>query len=64
MEQEHVPGTGNTLADLVAGAGIVVTPEGLARAKVKIDAARARLTPEVYDRMRAQIGLPPRSADA
>lgn len=37
---------GRTLADLVAAAGITVTDEGRARGRAKIDAAKARMTPE------------------
>ena len=40
--------------------GIPVTAEGKARARAQLDAARARLTPERLNEIRAQVGMPPR----
>jgi hypothetical protein len=48
-----------TIEELLAAAGIEVTDEGKARAKAKLDAGRAKLTPQVRDRAREQVGLPP-----
>jgi hypothetical protein len=44
--------------ELLAAVGIVVTDEGKARARAKLEAARARHTPEMRAALRAQIGLP------
>lgn len=56
--------TGRTLSDLVAAAGITVTDEGRARARAKLDAAKARMTPEKWEELRQQFGRPPRHTAA
>jgi hypothetical protein len=48
-------------AALLAEAGVEVTSEGRERYRRRLAAARARLTPETLDEMRAQVGLPPRN---
>lgn len=48
--------------DVLAAAGIVVTVEGKARARERRLAAEARWTPERWNALRAQLGLPPRTA--
>lgn len=64
MEQDASHDTGRTLADLVEAAGITVTDEGRARARRKLDAAAARMTPEKWAALRAQFGRPNPSATA
>lgn len=49
-----------SVAALLAEAGVTVTDEGMAKYRRRLAAARARLTPEVLDDMRAQVGLPRR----
>jgi hypothetical protein len=51
----HSVSTEQALAEV----GIAVTPEGKARARARLAAGRAKLTPEVRDRAREQVGLPP-----
>jgi hypothetical protein len=48
-------------AAVLAAAGVKVTEDGLARYRERLAKARARLTPEALDEMRAQVGLPPRN---
>jgi hypothetical protein len=62
MEQDASRDTGHTLADLVEAAGIVVTDEGRARARRKLDAAAARMTPDKWASLRAQFGRPSATA--
>lgn len=47
----------------MAAAGIVVTPEGKARARAKLEAADRRRTPERRAALRAMVGLPPEPQD-
>ncbi|MFI6266687.1 hypothetical protein [Micromonospora sp. NPDC051006] len=54
--------TGARSEEILAAAGIVVTPEGKARARRKLDDAERRWTPELDAELRAQIGLPARAA--
>jgi hypothetical protein len=49
-------------ATMLAAAGIVVTEEGKARARAKLAEADARWTPELRERARQELGLPPRAA--
>lgn len=56
------PDTGTRSEDALAAAGIVVTPEGKARARERLRAAEKRWTPELDAELRAQIGLPARAA--
>ncbi|MGC4808639.1 hypothetical protein [Micromonospora sp. DT233] len=56
------PETDTRSDDVLAAAGIVVTPEGKARARARLRAADQRWTPELRDELRAQIGLPARAA--
>jgi hypothetical protein len=56
-QSEHDAGQDLTAA--LAEVGINVTPEGKARAREKLDAARSRHTPELRDARRRQVGLPP-----
>jgi hypothetical protein len=56
------PDTGTSSEDALAAAGIVVTPEGKARARERLRAADQRWTPELEAELRAQIGLPARAA--
>jgi len=48
---------------MLAAAGIHVTEEGRARARAKLDAARARHTPELRAAWRAQCGFPPEPSE-
>jgi hypothetical protein len=41
---------------ILAAAGIVVTDEGKARARAKLDTAAQRMTPEAWARIRARYG--------
>lgn len=54
--------TRDNAAAMLAAAGITVTPEGKARARAKLQAARARWTPELDAKLREQLGLPARAA--
>ncbi|MEU8301331.1 hypothetical protein AB0C04_29090 [Micromonospora sp. NPDC048909] len=56
------PETGARSEEILAAAGIVVTAEGKARARRKLDDAERRWTPELDAELRAQIGLPARAA--
>jgi hypothetical protein len=49
-----------TTEEMLAAVGIHVTPEGKARARAKLDAARAKWTPEKREALRRQLGLTPR----
>lgn len=51
-----------SMADALARVGIVVTPEGKARAKKLLADAAAQRTPEALAQMRALVGLPPAAA--
>jgi hypothetical protein len=64
MDQRTSQAPGSTLTDLVAAGGIVVTDEGRARARAKLDAAAERMPPERFAQLRAELGLPPRPATA
>lgn len=48
-----------SMTDALARVGIVVTAEGKARARAKLDEAAAKRTPERLAAMRALVGLPP-----
>jgi hypothetical protein len=48
---------------MLAAVGITVTEEGKARARAKLAEADARRTPERQAALRAQVGLPPASAE-
>jgi hypothetical protein len=50
---------GEKVVELVAGF-IPVSAEGKARARKKLDAARARFDPEARARLKAELGLRPR----
>lgn len=54
---------GERVVELFAGF-IPVTAEGKARARVKLDEARARMTPEKWAELRAQFGVHPRDTSA
>ncbi|MEU7586805.1 hypothetical protein AB0A95_10945 [Micromonospora sp. NPDC049230] len=54
--------TGARSEDVLAAAGIVVTPEGKARARERLSEAKRRWTPELDAELRAQLGLPARAA--
>ncbi|WP_319459550.1 hypothetical protein [Micromonospora sp. RTP1Z1] len=56
------PDTGTDTAAMLAAAGIEVTDEGKARARRRLDDARARWTPELDAAAREQLGLPARAA--
>ncbi|MEU3452204.1 hypothetical protein ABZ671_00975 [Micromonospora sp. NPDC006766] len=56
------PDTETTGDDILAAAGIVVTPEGIERARERLRAARERWTPELDAALRTQLGLPARAA--
>jgi hypothetical protein len=43
-------------ARVLAGAGIVVTDEGKARARAKLEAAAERMTPEAWARLKERYG--------
>lgn len=60
MEPDKAPP--ESMADALARVGIVVTPEGKARAKKLLADAAAQRTPEALAQMRALVGLPPASA--
>lgn len=51
---------GEVIVEVVAG--IPVSAEGKARARVKLDAARARMTPEKWAALRARFGVKPRTS--
>jgi hypothetical protein len=55
-------GAGNsrqvTTEELMAAAGQVITPEGRARARRRLDEARATWPPERWEALRRQIGRP------
>lgn len=51
---------GERVVELFAGF-IPVTAEGKARARKKLDDARARMSPEKYAALREQLGMRPRS---
>jgi uncharacterized membrane protein len=46
-----------TTEEMLAAVGIVVTPEGKARARAKLDAARAAWPPERFEKLRRELGL-------
>ncbi len=52
-----------TTEELNAVLGYEITAEGRARARAKLDAARARWTPERWAALRTQLGLPPEGPD-
>ncbi|WP_431977589.1 hypothetical protein [Micromonospora haikouensis] len=54
--------TGARSEEVLAAAGIVVTPEGRARARERLRAAEKRWTPELAAELRDQIGLSARAA--
>ncbi|MFG2047857.1 hypothetical protein ACGFIW_10565 [Micromonospora sp. NPDC048935] len=56
------PHSGTDTMALLAAVGIVVTKDGLARARRRLEDARARWTPELDAAVREQLGLPARSA--
>ncbi|MFC4018398.1 hypothetical protein ACFOW4_10650 [Micromonospora sp. GCM10011542] len=56
------PDTGARGEDVLAAAGIVVSDEGKARARRRLDEAQARWTPDLDAAARAQLGLPARAA--
>jgi len=52
----------DTNRDQVPAPAKVGTPEGRRRARAKLDAARVAMTPEKWAALRAQVGLPAKSA--
>lgn len=54
---------GEQVVEMVAGF-IPVTAEGKARARVKLDDAQARMTPEKWAALREQLGIRPRTDPA
>jgi hypothetical protein len=59
---DQVPDTATDTTAMLAAAGIVVTDEGRARARRRLDDARARWTPVLEAEAREQLGLPARAA--
>lgn len=59
MEQDA---SQESVTELLAAAGIVVTDEGRARARRRLAEARARRDPEKFAALRRQYGLTPRSS--
>jgi hypothetical protein len=53
-----------TTEELLAAAGITVTEEGKARARRRLDEHAAAMTPERWNALRAQVGLPPKTSAA
>jgi hypothetical protein len=51
-----------SVTELLASAGIVVTDEGRARARRRLAESRARHDPAKFEALRRQFGLPPRTA--
>jgi hypothetical protein len=51
---------GEVIVEMVSGF-IPVSAEGKARARRKLDDARARMTPEKWAALRAQFGIRPRN---
>jgi hypothetical protein len=51
-----------SMTELLAGMGVVVTPEGRQRARAKLDAARAAADPAKRAALRARLGLAPKPA--
>ena len=62
MEQDASHDTDKPGTALMKAAGMTSTPEGREKARRALTEGRARLTPELLDAVRAQIGLPPRAA--
>jgi hypothetical protein len=60
MEEPTGPDVRTDTTAMLAAAGIVVTPEGKARARRRLAEARARWTPERDAALRQQLGLPAR----
>jgi hypothetical protein len=56
------PDTGAGSEEILAAAGIVVTDEGKARARRRLDEAQERWTPDLDAQAREQLHLPPRRA--
>ncbi|MBM0233724.1 hypothetical protein JNW91_18825 [Micromonospora sp. STR1_7] len=56
------PDTGTDTTAMLAAVGIEVTEEGKARARRRLDDARARWTPALEAEAREQLGLPARAA--
>jgi hypothetical protein len=59
MEQDA---SQESMTELLAHAGIVVTDEGRARARRRLAEANARRDPAKLEALRRQLGLQPRSA--
>lgn len=62
MEQDASHDTDKPGTALMKAAGMTSTPEGREKARRALAEGRARLTPELLNSVRAQIGLPPRAA--
>lgn len=56
MPKSPNPDLREQTAAVLAAAGIVVTEEGKARARAKLDAAAQRMTPEAWERIRERYG--------
>lgn len=50
------------MRELLASVGIVVTDEGVERARRELRAAEARRNPDALNALRERIGLPPKTA--
>ncbi|MFE9204136.1 hypothetical protein [Micromonospora sp. NPDC007230] len=59
---DRSPDTGARSEEILAAAGIVVSDEGKARARRRLDEARERWTAELDAQAREQLGLPARAA--
>jgi hypothetical protein len=62
MGNDAAPDTDKPGTALLKAAGMTSTPEGREKARQALAEGRARLTPEVLAGIRAQLGLPPRTA--
>lgn len=60
MEQDT--GRGQGVRELLASVGILVTDEGVERARRELRAAEARRNPDALNALRERIGLPPKTA--
>jgi hypothetical protein len=56
------PDVRDDIVAMLAAAGITVTEEGKARARAEMEESEARWTPERWDALREQLGLPPAAA--